>query len=168
MILDWLQSELINSVPRIGRRSFSPISKFRGEGFRFYGGDLPRGIVPSYAYNDENRNSDSNSNSRKAKNWSATYGRNIGGESRDGNEVDVDDVTSGKSRDKRDPEIPAKRVDADGIPSLPIPRMLNLGDEDYWNEFLIGARKTVMDKLVILKKTFQQASSCQYNKPRLA
>jgi len=121
-----LESQLLNSVPRIGRRSFSPISKFRGEGFRFFGGDLPRGI----GFNDVQ------------KNLRGPYGRSIGGGSRAGNDVDKegDDVTSGAKEEIRD-----KRTDSD---NFGLSRVFNLGDDDYWNEILNGARKNVLDKLV--------------------
>ena len=130
---DWLlESQLLNSVPRIGRRSFSPIAKFRGEGFRFYGGDMPHGSGSSY--------------SDYTKNWKSPYGRNFGVGSRDnaassaraGSEPGSGlEATKESFRDKRvEPE------------TYPASRILNLGDEEYWNEILNGARKNVLDKLV--------------------
>jgi hypothetical protein len=86
----------MNSVPRIGRRSFSPIAKFRGEGFRFFGGDLPHGAgsVSGSSFGDF------------PKNWKGLYGRSIGGASPAGS-----DVTKEEIRDKRiEPEVsPAAR-----------------------------------------------------------
>ena len=58
-----------------------------------------------------------------------------------------------KSRDKRVEEYlnPEKRrvPDVDTVvPSGPAPSAFTLGDDEYWNEFLNGARKSVLDKLV--------------------
>ena len=121
-----LESQLLNSVPRIGRRSFSPISKFRGEGFRFFGGDMPRGI----GFNDVQ------------KNWRGQFGRTFGGGSIARSDVDKEasEVASGAKEEIRD----KRTTDVDNFP-----RIFNLGDDDYWNEILNGARKNVLDKLVI-------------------
>ena len=80
-VLDWMQqSELINSVPRIGRRSFSPIAKSRGEGFRFYGGDLPRsGIARREIYGFPDSKDSGNPTSKSAKNWRGFWEPAFGG-----------------------------------------------------------------------------------------
>jgi hypothetical protein len=119
----------LNSVPRIGRRSFSPISKFRGEGFRFFGGDFPRGF---------------GSGGAAARSWRGQPARDTGGESRGRDDGDKSAQTKETVRDKR--------VDAESFPSLP--RIFNLGDDDYWNEILNGARQNVLDKLVRLRSNF--------------
>ena len=59
-----------------------------------------------------------------------------------------------KSRDNRVEEYlnPEKRrgpgLVVDAVPSGPAASAFNLGDDEYWNEFLNGARKSVLDKLV--------------------
>ena len=74
------QSELINSVPRIGRRSFSPIAKYRGEGFRFYGGDSPRsGVARGEVYGFPDSADSANQASKSTKNWRGFWEPVFGG-----------------------------------------------------------------------------------------
>lgn len=150
---DWLsQSELANSVPRIGRRSFTP--KLRQNGFRFYGGESPYGISSSskYGYGD-------NLSDLPASKWQGLWGSMFGSLGNDaGFRFDSDDVDSegqfsGKFRDKRDKEV-EKRDPVAEVPSSPGPNAFNqlLSDDNYWNDFLNGARKTVYDKLASMNK----------------
>ena len=82
------------------------------------------------------------------KNWKSPFGRNYGAGSRDtsasssragAEPASAVEATKESFRDKRvEPE------------TYPASRIFNLGDEEYWNEILNGARKNVLDKLVTI------------------
>ena len=76
------------------------------------------------------------------KNWRGQFGRIFGGGSIARSDVDKEasEVASGAKEEIRD----KRTTDVDNFP-----RIFNLGDDDYWNEILNGARKNVLDKLVI-------------------